>query len=321
MKRKLKIVFFLSIFIFIPFYFYFLQAVKPVNPYDKNYVTFSISLGEDVRTIAQRLEDEKLIRSGLVFFLKARFSDFGKKIQAGDFILGPEMDMSQIARELLHGKSDIRLTIPEGWRKEEVAMRIANNLGIPEIEVLKNTREGYLFPDTYSIPKEATGIAIIKIMEENFIKKTAKLQKETANNPKVSFDQAIIIASLIEREAKLAEDRPLIASVILNRLNLGMKLDIDATVQYALGYQPQEKNWWKRHLTGDDLTIESPFNTYVNPGLPPSPIANPGLSAIEAVYKAPLTDYLYYVADKTGKSHFARDFEEHAANISKYLDQ
>ena len=100
-----------------------------------------------------------------------------------------------------------------------------------------------------------------------------------------------------------------------------MKLDIDATIQYALGYQPQEKSWWKKNLTIDDVEFDSPYNTYNIAGLPPSPIANPGLSSIEAVYNAPKTDYLYYIADKKGKSHFAKTFEEHAANIEKYLNK
>ena len=100
-----------------------------------------------------------------------------------------------------------------------------------------------------------------------------------------------------------------------------MKLDIDATVQYALGYQPKEKTWWKKDLTLEDLETESPYNTYTNPGLPPTAISNPGLSSMEAVMIAPENDYIYYIADKTGKSHFARNFEEHAANIEKYLNR
>jgi UPF0755 protein len=124
---------------------------------------------------------------------------------------------------------------------------------------------------------------------------------------------------MIEREAKLTEDRPRIASVIINRLTIDMKLDIDATVQYALGYQPQEKTWWKKSLTVDDLAIDSPYNTYLVAGLPPTPISNPGIAAITAVVNAPDTHYLYYIADATGKSHFAETLEEHQQNIARYL--
>ena len=135
------------------------------------------------------------------------------------------------------------------------------------------------------------------------------------------MEKLVIIASLIEREAKLAADRPLTASVILNRLKIGMKLDIDATVQYALGYQTQEKSLWKKDLTNLDLEIDSPFNTYQNPGLPPAPIANPGLAAMEAVVNAPDTNYLYYISDKSGKLHLAGTIEEHNANIDQYLNK
>jgi UPF0755 protein len=319
MKYKLTILVALLLFILVPSYLYYLQAIKPVNPMDNTGVNFYIQSGESVRQISQRLYDTKLVRSSLIFFLKARLTELGKNIQAGDFILSPSMDMNEISGELLHGTTDVRLTIPEGWRKEEITLKIAAEFNIPESEILKTAREGYLFPDTYFIPKEATGEKIVKIMEDNFAKKTANLNKSKLNKHNITFDDTIIIASLIEREARLPEDRPVIASVILNRLKIGMKLDIDATIQYILGYQPETKTWWKKNLTADDLQIDSPYNTYTNPGLPPTAIANPGLASIEAVLTAPETDYLYYIGDKTGKSHFAATFEEHAANIEKYL--
>lgn len=321
MKYKLRVLFFLTLILLIPLYLYYQQAKKPVNPVSKESVKFTIEQGEDVRTISERLEDDNLIRSGVVFYLKARLTDFGQNIQAGDFILSPAMDMKEIAQELLHGTADIRLTIPEGWRKEEIATKITTEFDFPESEILKDAREGYLFPDTYLISKDATGSQIIKMMEDNFSKKTANLNKTALNKHNITFDDAVIIASLIEREAKLPEDRLIIASVILNRLSLGMKLDIDATIQYALGYQAKEKNWWKKDLTSDDIALDSPYNTYNNPGLPPTAIANPGLSSIEAVLKAPDNNYLYYVADKNGKSHFAQDIEGHKANIEKYLNK
>ena len=321
MKSKLTIFFCLFAIIFISFYIYYLQAIKSVNPLADDPINFTIRRGEDVRQISKRLEEQNLIRSSLVFFLQTRFTDLGKKIQAGDFLLNQSMNMKEIARELLHGTSDVKLTIPEGWRKEEIATKIVSEFNIPESEILKSANEGYLFPDTYFIQKDATGEAIVSLMQDNFNKKTRGLNKNLLNKHNISFDDAIIAASLVEREAKLSEDRPLIASVILNRLKIEMKLDIDTTVQYALGFQPKEKTWWKKDLTQEDLQVNSLYNTYINQGLPPTAIANPGISAITAVLNAPETDYLYYVADKNGKSHFARTFEEHAANIAKYLNK
>ena len=163
-------------------------------------------------------------------------------------------------------------------------------------------------------------MAVIKIFEENFSRRFDNELNEKAINKGLSVQEAVTLASLVEREARFAEDRQKVASVILKRLGNGMKLDIDATVQYVLGYQPEEKNWWKKELSLDDLDIDSPFNTYRNAGLPPGPIANPGLASIKAVLDADVnTLYLYYVSDKSGHLHFARTFEEHNENIRKYL--
>ena len=129
------------------------------------------------------------------------------------------------------------------------------------------------------------------------------------------------MASIVEREARSQKVRTEVAGILLKRFNINMGLNADATLQYILGYQPEEKSWWKRNLTSEDKKVESPYNTYNNPGLPPTAIANPGLASIEAVFKAPENDYLYYIADKTGKSHFAETFEDHAANISRYLNK
>ena len=230
------------------------------------------------------------------------------------------MDLDTIANTLTHGITDIWLTIPEGWRKEEIATKIAKELNIPESEFLKVAREGYMFPDTYLIPQESTAAAVAEMLLNNFNKKVAG-EKERIKQDGLTLADIIIIASLVEREAKLASDRPLVASVILNRVEIGMKLDIDATIQYALGYQGKEKTWWKKELTSNDLAFESPYNTYQNPGLPPTAIANPGLAAIKAVVEAPKTDYLYYISDKTGKLHFAENIEEHNNNIARYLNK
>lgn len=295
------------------------QAIKPMDSTNKTPVNFTIARGESVRNIADRLQKQGLIRSSVALFLKARFGGLSEKIQAGEFILSRSMDLNSIAENLTHGTTDLRITIPEGWRKEEIALKLARDLSMPESDFLKNTKEGYMFPDTYQIPKDITSENLAKLFLDNFQKKVGNNIPELAKKKNLTTDELITIASLVEREAKHDQDRPLIASVILNRLNIGMKLDIDATVQYALGYQSKEKSWWKKELTVEDLDIDSPFNTYKNPGLPPSPIANPGLAAIKAVAEAQDTDYLYYVADSQGYSHFAKDIAGHNSNIMKYL--
>lgn len=295
------------------------QAIKPVNPTDKKTVIFTIQTGETARSIADRLQSQNLIHSPVAFFLIARFGGIANDIQAGDFRLSPSMNLYTITNQLTHGTVDTWIQITEGWRNEEIAHKLSQELDIPENEFLKIAKEGYMFPDTYRIPKDASAAAVVATFRSNFEKRVTSDLLAKTKSQNITLQELIIIASLVEREAKLTEDRPLVGSVILNRLRLGMKLDIDATVQYVLGYQPKEKTWWKKNLTTDDLALDSPFNTYINSGLPPTAIANPGIAAIEAVIDAPDTQYLYYIADKTGKSHFAKTIEEHNANIERYL--
>jgi len=319
MRQKLYILIGIVLSISLITYLWWKQALEPLDPTNKTPVIFAISPDEPIRRVAERLQKQGLIRSAVAFFLLARFGGIDADIQAGDFRLYPSMDLFSITDTLTHGTLDVWVTIPEGWRNEEIALKLAQELSIPEAEFLKASREGYMFPDTYLIPKEASASAAVNIFLTNFNKKVTDTEKNKAQQKGLTLDELIIIASLVEREARLAEDRPLVASVILNRLNIGMKLDIDATVQYALGYQPGQKSWWKNNLTLEDLRFDSSYNTYINQGLPPTPICNPGLAAIKAVLEAPSTEYLFYISDSSGKIHLAKTAEEHNANISKYL--
>ena len=228
------------------------------------------------------------------------------------------MSSSEIADTLQTGTFDKQVTIPEGKRAEEVADILEKNF--PQYEQrwrsLLRFEEGYLFPDTYAFAKDVEIEAIIAEMKANFEKKYASIPMTT--NTTLTKEQIVILASMIEREAMLDEDRPLVASVMLNRLKIGMALQIDATVQYALGYNNQEQTWWKKNITLEDLKINSPYNTYENTGLPPKPIANPGYEALKSVLEAPETDYLYYISDSTGTNHYSKTFEEHARLIKKH---
>lgn len=321
MRLRISILFVILIFGCMTSFLWWNQAVKSSDPTSKVSITFTVEKSENARSIAERLKKQGFIRSSLAFFLLARFTKLGSNLQAGQFLLNPAMDMDTIAANLTHGTVDVSITIPEGWRNEEIALKFAKELSIPEKEFLSVAREGYMFPDTYFFPKNASSSTVAKIMLDNFKNKTAKFDENKLKQKVLSMDQTVNIASLVEREAKFDQDRPLVASVILNRLHLGMKLDLDATVQYVLGYQPDEKSWWKKELTLDDININSLYNTYKNKGLPPTSIANPGLAALSAVYNAPNTDYLYYVSDKSGKIHFAKDIEGHNINITKYLNK
>ena len=317
--RRLTAVAILLVLIIMTGVLWWQRGLAPANPNDKSSVIFVVNNGEGVREIANRLMAEKLINDPIVFFLYTRLSGVDKQLQAGDFRISRSMSASEIASSLTHGMLDIWVTIPEGQRADEIAQTLKEKM--PKYEdswkTVLEENEGYLFPDTYLIPREADINTILSLFKGNFEKKyeSVKGTKTTA----LSDQQTIILASLIEREAKFASDRPLVASVIMNRLNDGMALQIDATVQYALGYQPEAKTWWKKDLTMDDLKIASNYNTYENTGLPPTPISNPGLSAIEAALKPANTNYVYYVSDSKGHLHFSATLEGHNQNIKSYL--
>lgn len=283
-------------------------STSPAKPKVTTTQQFVISKGDGVREIAKKLKDQSLIRDQVAFFLLIKKLNIEKNIQAGTFQLSPSMSASDIALALTSGTEDIWITVPEGWRSEEILGYLGAQ-GFNTEGVDWRADEGKLFPDTYRIPKQSSVSAIRALLRQTFDSKTTGL--------KIS-SQTLILASMVEREAKFASDRPKVASVLLNRLSLGMKLDIDATVQYALG---KPGNWWPKELSLEDLKVKSPYNTYINAGLPPAPIANPGLSAIQAVINPTQTDYLYYVSDKAGHLHFASTLEDHNANVAKYLGQ
>ncbi len=295
------------------------NGTMPANSKDTMAQIFVIEKGTGLKEIANKLEVQGLIKNRIVFFLYTRLGKFEGKIQAGNFRLNPSMSAYDIAQNLTHGTLDIWITIPEGNRATEISDILEKN--IPTFNASWKdslvVNEGYLFPDTYLIPRDAEISQVVTLMKNNFDNKYASLENQ--KTPRFSQNEIVTIASLVEREAKFDSDRPLVASVIVNRLNEGMALQIDATVQYILGYQPGEKSWWKRNLTFADLKLSSPYNTYLNPGLPPTPIANPGIAAIEATINPAKTNYLYYVSDSKGHLHFASTLEGHNQNVSKYI--
>lgn len=298
------------------------NGLSAVNPKDNTPIIFVVNKGEGVREIANNLKKQGLIKDPVVFFILAtKIDGIDKQIQAGDFRLNPSMSAQAIASNLTHGTLDIWVTIPEGLRADEIAdiLKAKAPSYKESWRVQLDNNEGYLFPDTYLIPREADVNLVISLLKNNFAEKFASVKNSKTSS--LSDSDTIIIASIIEREAIFDEDRPIVASVIINRLNLGMPLQVDPSVAYALGYQTDTKTWWKKDLTFDDLKVNSPFNTYKNTGLPPTPISNPGLSAIKAALNPASTSYLYYYSDKMGHLHFASTLEGHNANIKKYGGQ
>lgn len=291
--------------------------LSPKNPEGKVQI-FIVKNGESVSSVASRLEEEGLIRSSLLFRLKIKRQK-GFSIEAGDFKLSSSMDLDQIINELSKPPADRWVTILEGWRVEEIADRLNRELGVNNENFIKAAKkyEGYLFPDTYLFNREASVDTIISTLRNTFDKRLSQDLQNQITAKGLTVEEGVILASIVEREARSDEVRTKVASILLKRFKIGMGLQADATIQYVIGYQPAEKSWWKRNLSLDDLKVDSVFNTYLHAGLPPAPICNPSLSSLKAVANADLsTPYLYYYHDSKGNSYYAKTLDEHNNNVA-----
>lgn len=316
MKKKISLLVVLLLLAIGGFFSWWVTAISPVDISDKKTTLFIIKPGEGIREIAKNLQSENLIRNPVAFFIYIKQMKLDEKIQAGDFRLSKSMSLQMIAENLTHGSLDIWVTFPEGVRAEEIADILQEK--IPTFDdswrAALNAEEGYLFPDTYLIPLDADVTTVIAIMKNNFDTKYKSLSGPRMNQ--YTQKELVTIASMVEREARHDEDRPLVAAVIFNRLEADMGLYIDATVQYAIG---NSSKWWPK-LTDSPRNIAptSAYNTYRQAGLPPTPISNPGLAVLEAVINAPDNNYLYYITDKSGINRYATTLQQHNANIAKY---
>ncbi len=304
---------------FVIFKTYMSHQLDAVDPNNKTVQAFVIKKGETTPEIVQDLKDKGLIKSTMAFseYLKQTGAD--QNIQAGDYKLSPSMDAKTLVENMQRGAEDKWVTLLEGWRNEEIADKLNKELGLDKAAFLKLAKEGHMFPDTYLINKEASPDTVASLLKNTFTSRYDDELQEGVKAKGLTAEQGLILASLVEREARTPEVKKQVASIMLKRLKIGMGLNIDATIQYALGYQTGEKSWWKRSLTYDDLKINSPYNTYINAGLPPTPICNPGLASLKAVAAADSsTPYLYYFHDSQGNTYYARTLEEHNENVANH---
>lgn len=280
------------------------------------------------REIASRLKEKGVIRSETAFLIMARILDEASNMQAGDYQVSPHMTLVQLINEMTRGEGLAKwVTVPEGYTLRQVADTLGDKDLVDARRFERIARaggksfqddvsfdppqnlEGYLFPDTYKLPLKATERKIIQEMLMTFDKKVAKPLEEDFKKAKAegrSMREIVIIASMVEREALKKSEQATIAGVIMNRLEKGMRLQIDATVQYALAAP-------KRRLLYKDLKVASPYNTYAIDGLPPGPISNPGLEAIKAALNPEDTEAIYYVARPDGSHIFTKTLKEHNA--------
>lgn len=294
---------------------------------DSTQVKFLINKGTSAEKIGKDLQEEGLIKSALAFKMYVQLFNKQSDINAGEFSLSPNMDVSEIVDKLGEGPELLWVTIPEGYRREQIAFLFEKTFSLESTDfvdqflVLTKGKEGRLFPDTYLFPREITAQLVVSTLENTFDKRIATLQS-AIDSSSLSEEEIITMASLVERETITEAERPIVAGILFNRLNLGMPLQVDAGVQYALANRDcvpltASCEWWPTPLRGD-LEIESPYNTYLFQGLPPAPVANPGLASISAVVSPEDSDYLYYIHNE-GKIYYARTLEEHNANVAKYL--
>lgn len=279
-------------------------------------IIVDIPAGYSVRDIARLLHEKNIIRSTELFELAIDWSERESEIRAGTYVFKEPANVFRVARRFAegdHGITRAKITFPEGITVRDalaIAAKELPRVGIAEAEALSR-KEGYLFPDTYFFFTTATTGDVIAAMEKNFAERTADL-RERAEREGKRWEDVVIMASLIEREAATDTDRAIVSGILWKRLKIGMPLQVDATFMYLLGKTSAE-------LTVDDLNMDSPYNTYRNKGLPPAPIANPGRASLLAALLPEESPYLYYLSDPGGAMHYARTFDEHKLNKEKYL--
>lgn len=307
------------------------EVYVPFQPMSRSSVTYVVKKGTSESQIAKELQDLKLIRSAFFFKVYTVLSLQREKLQAGRYVFSPGMSTYQIAKKMANGNDkSSQVVIFEGYDSVDIG-KILQQEGIcnqSEFEKLAKEdyrndydflldspkgigAEGYLFPDTYSISPDQTCEDFLRQMLENFNKKlTPELRAEIKNQKKSVFD-IVTMASIIEKEVRSMEDKKLVSGILWKRLSIGMALQVDCTINYITG-----KNDPGAKLA--DLQINSPYNTYLYPGLPKGPISNPGIDSITAAIYPQKSPYLFYLSDS--KTHYAKTLEEHASNRAKYLE-
>jgi UPF0755 protein len=329
----------------------FRYATEAARPGDAGApVLVSVFDGQTDVEIADELQAQGLIKSKMLFQGQLRLS--GGALVPGTYTLRKGMSVPQIvdsitgaapAEEVAEAPSDapesFDITIPEGWRTEQIAeeyarlggeggaeafMQAVQDIDRSQFDFLADlpadkSLEGYLFPDTYRF-SGTNPTANVATMLTTFGNKYTPEMRQRTDEMGLTINQVLTLASLVEREAKLPEERPTIADVYLSRWEQGWRMEADPTVQYVVGKPGSAESWWPQ-LSGDDLFVESPYNTYQNDGLPPGPIANPGFASIQAVLFPDDTPYMYFVAmGDSGEHAFAVTKEEQDANVDKYLN-
>jgi UPF0755 protein len=308
-------------------------ATGPYSETEKSEI-IAVTSGMTASQIAQELERRHLIRNAWAFRFLASQQKADSKLYAGEYVLSADMSPQEMIEKLISGPKVVatRITIPEGYTTAQIIdVLVSKGFGTLEEyqSILANeafeykflqgipagaTRlDGFLFPDTYFVDQKSTPRSIIDMMLKRFEKEVTVEAQTRLQEMNLSLRDWVILASIVEKETGKDEDRPIVAGVFINRLNIDMPLQSDATVQYVLG-----TNKYIHSL--EDIKVKSPYNTYINKGLPPGAIGSPGHASLDAVVNMTKTDYLYFVAKKDGYSVFAKTHEEQLRNQKQYLE-
>lgn len=301
-----------------------------------NEQDFTIQQGESVGMISIQLEKAGIIPDAEIFRTYLVYTGLDRQLKAGEFLLDPSMPSIEVALKLLDAsRRDAIVTILPGWRIEEIAgnveasglaitadefIHIANSptpklLSILAIDYLSSL-EGFLFPGVYILPRDSSLEDLMVMILISFNQNADDTIRSGFERQNLSLVDGVNLASIVEKEAIVSDEKPMISSVFLNRLDINMRLETDPTVQYALGFDSATQSWWKAPLTLEDLSTPSNFNTYINYGLPPTPICSPDLDSLRAVAYPAETPYYYFRAacDGSGRHQFAITFEDHLNN-------
>ncbi|MDI7248772.1 MAG: endolytic transglycosylase MltG [Bacillota bacterium] len=304
---------------------------RPVDTASGATVRVVIPAGSSVESIGEILYRSGLVRHPLVFRALVEWMGVSTRLRAGEYDLSPAMSLREIIRRLVKGEVvTYPFTVPEGFNVEQIADLLAS-LGLadrdrfleaasraelapaplPDPARVRYPLEGYLFPDTYRVPRGTSEPELVSLMVRRFQQVWEGELARKAAAQGISVHEVVTLASIVEKETGVPEERPLVAGVFWNRLKRGMPLQADPTVLYALGKVGESP-------LRRDLQVDSPYNTYLYAGLPPGPIANPGEASLRAVLEPAAIDYLYFVARGDGTHHFSRTLREHLEAVRRY---
>ena len=324
------------------------EITQPLSD-DPTPIAFTIEPGTSVPEIAGQLQDLGFISDAQLFRRFLGYNGLDRSLEAGNYTLRRNMSLKDIALALQDGRpAEVVITLPEGWRAEQIADALtAENImdGAAFLAVVHagnaidhplladrpvgQSYEGYLYPDTYRLPLDSTPEDLIQRMLDNLASKLPPNATQLAAQQNLSLYETLTVAAIVERESVVPDERPMIASVYLNRLKPDSprnRLEADPTVQYAMGFQPETGQWWKTPVSLEEYAaVDSPYNTYLYAGLPPGPIANPGIASIMAVLQPAESDFYFFVCARPrcegGEHVFAKTYEEHEANVARYYGQ